>query len=162
MLIFLSASVLARQIVPAITGSLLGLVDKTLDALESKARVVIKGAKHFFFTNMIRALVKSKLWPHETDLHKKQAVDRIGSFAYNLLSRHTDTRNDKTQPVSVLKIMLTGLLLIVTKTQEPTPGSSSDPFSTNLDGILPQSMDFSFTVSAYPIVRLKIDTNCRR
>ncbi|KAJ9213019.1 transcriptional regulator family: Fungal Specific TF [Paecilomyces variotii] len=121
-------SVLARQIVPAITGSLLGLVDKTLDALESKARVVVKGAKYFFFTNMIRALVKSKLWPNETELYKKQAVDRIATFACNLLSRHTDTRHDKSN-----------------QTHELTPGSSSDPCGTNFDGILPQSMDFSFT-----------------
>lgn len=118
--------------------------------MESKARVVVKGAKYFFFTNMIRALVKSKLWPNEAELYKKQAVDRIATFACNLLSRHTDTRHDKSNQVSIPSIFVfTGPVLTTTKTHELTPGSSSDPCGTNFDGILPQSMDFSFTVSAY-------------
>lgn len=110
------ASAVARQIVPAITSSLLELVDKTLDAFESKARVVIKGAKYFFFTNMIRALVKSKLWPNETELYKKQAVDRIATFAYNIISRQADSRNDRPNQVSTLSILIfTGLLLTVSR-----------------------------------------------
>jgi hypothetical protein len=81
-----AASSLLRQVIPVFTESLLALVEKTLECMESKILLIAKGAKQFFFLHMIMALVKGKLWPDQAAALKKSVVDRIGVIAYSLLA----------------------------------------------------------------------------
>jgi hypothetical protein len=58
--------------------------------MESKLLLVVKGAKQFFFLNMVLALVKAELYPDQAELMKQTIIDRIGHVAYSLLMRNVD------------------------------------------------------------------------
>jgi Fungal specific transcription factor domain/Fungal Zn(2)-Cys(6) binuclear cluster domain len=87
------ASNLVRHVIPAITDSLLDLVDRIILTLETRLVLVIKSAKQFFFLYMIFALVKSALYPEQADEIRSVILDRICMTTYRILRGVDGTSN---------------------------------------------------------------------
>lgn len=82
-----STTALPRTL-PGFPESLLSLVETILACLETKLFSVVKGAKEYFFMSALIALVKTKLSPSQSTIHKQEVVDRILAFAQSLFMKH--------------------------------------------------------------------------
>lgn len=89
-LILRIASNRTRNAISPFTNSLFDLVERTLDCMEGKVMLVIKGAKPFFMLNMTLAVVKSEFFPEQADDLKESVINRMGTLSYNLLRRYAD------------------------------------------------------------------------
>ena len=74
--------------VPSITDALLELIEKTMTWMERRLLIVTKGAKQHFFTSIILALVKARLWPDQAELLKQKLIEHISILAAAMLKRH--------------------------------------------------------------------------
>lgn len=83
-----SDSTLLTRSLPGFAESLLALVETTLLSLEARLLLVAKGAKEYFYMSAILAMVKTKLWPEQATVYKRQVVDRILALAQTLFQRH--------------------------------------------------------------------------
>lgn len=84
------ASTRTRHVLSPFTDSLFTLVERTIDCMEGKVMLVIKGAKPFFILNMTLAVVKSEFFPDQDDELKESVINRMGTLSYNLLRRYAD------------------------------------------------------------------------
>ncbi|KAK2747292.1 hypothetical protein FQN57_002190 [Myotisia sp. PD_48] len=92
----LPASRMIHQVLPSIAESLVTLVENMLPLIEDKFRILEKGMREHCFLCVIIAMVKTKLWPDSAAVYQKQAVDRISSMCYNMLSRHANVVGQRT------------------------------------------------------------------
>lgn len=85
--------------VPSITDALLELIEKTMTWMERRLLIVTKGAKQHFFTSIILALVKARLWPDQAELLKQKLIEHISILAAAMLKRHqTLTAGSRSYP----------------------------------------------------------------
>ncbi|EFE40106.1 hypothetical protein TRV_05175 [Trichophyton verrucosum HKI 0517] len=94
------ASYLIQATLPAMTESLIALVEKTLPHLESKFLILEKGIREYCYFCFIISMVKTKRWPESALSHQRLAVDRITSMCYSILSRGN---GDRTQDGDIAK-----------------------------------------------------------
>jgi hypothetical protein len=94
-------SPLLREMVPGITDSLLDLIDRTMFCMENRQPMIIKGLKQFFLLNMVLSAVKAQLFPHQAEMHKQLAVDRMTALSQKMITRDTEGNTDGVDLVSI-------------------------------------------------------------
>jgi hypothetical protein len=84
------ASPLLRQMIPGITDSLLDLIDRTMSCLENRQVMIVKGLKQFFFLSMVLTAVKAQLFPHQAEMQKQLAIERMTVLGQAMIMRDTE------------------------------------------------------------------------
>ncbi|QKX62925.1 uncharacterized protein TRUGW13939_10093 [Talaromyces rugulosus] len=87
-------SPLLREMVPGITDSLLDLIDRIMFCIENRQPMIIKGLKQFFILNMVLSAVKAQLFPHQAEMHKQLAIDRMTALGQKMIARDIEGNTD--------------------------------------------------------------------
>lgn len=94
-------SPLLRLMVPGIMDSLLDLIDRTMACLENRQPMIVKGLKQFFILNMVLSAVKAQLFPHQAEMHKQLAIERMTTLGQQMITRDNEGNPDGNDMVSV-------------------------------------------------------------
>ncbi|CRG88160.1 hypothetical protein PISL3812_05187 [Talaromyces islandicus] len=87
-------SPLLRQMIPGITDSLLDLIDRMMTCLENRQQMIVKGLKQFFILSMVLAAVKAQLFPHQAEMHKQLAIERMTVLGQTMIKHDTEGNTD--------------------------------------------------------------------